>query len=70
MIIRLTLAALLCVPLGLNARQQTKPEAIFILRAARVFDGDAMHDGWSIRVEAIGSTPQVQRRQSTPPAAR
>jgi imidazolonepropionase-like amidohydrolase len=50
MIIRLTLAALLCVPLGLNARQQTKPEAIFILRAARVFDGDAMHDGWSVRV--------------------
>ena len=28
-----------------------KPDAITLLRPARVFDGDAIHDGWAVRVE-------------------
>ena len=51
---------LLLVPVVLIA--QSPP--ITILRPARVFDGDAMHDGWAVRVrgeriDAVGSEAAV-----------
>ena len=39
-----------------------KPDAITVLRPARVFDGDAMHEGWAVRV-------QGERIQAVGPAA-
>jgi imidazolonepropionase-like amidohydrolase len=42
------------VPLWAGAQQRTRPEAsdaITILKPARVFDGDAVHEGWAVRVK-------------------
>ena len=51
----LTLAvALLCaMPLtGQSQRPREQADAtITILKPARVFDGDAMHEGWAVRVK-------------------
>ncbi len=52
----LTLAAAIAtsVPLWTVAQQRTRPEAadaITILKPARVFDGDAVHEGWAVRVK-------------------
>jgi imidazolonepropionase-like amidohydrolase len=51
---------LLLVPLVLVAQ----PPPITILRPARVFDGDAMHEGWAVRVQgnridAVGGAASV-----------
>jgi hypothetical protein len=54
--------------LGLHATAQDKPQepgaSVTILRPARVFDGEAMHDGWAARVagtriEAVGPAASV-----------
>ena len=45
---------------GGPARQ---PDAVTLLRPARVFDGDAVHEGWAVRVEG-------ERIQAVGPAAR
>jgi imidazolonepropionase-like amidohydrolase len=55
-------AALLVVSGTLAA--QAPPVAVTILRPARVFDGDAMHDGWAVRVrgariDAVGAEASV-----------
>src|SRR3954471_17298636 len=53
---RLAPAAAIAASLPLLAAAQqprSRPpvdEAITILKPARVFDGDAMHEGWSVRV--------------------
>ena len=39
-----------------------KPDPITVLRPARVFDGETMHDGWAVRV-------QGERIQAVGPAA-
>ncbi len=39
-----------------------KPDAVTVLRPARVFDGDAMHEGWAVRI-------QGERIQAVGPAA-
>jgi imidazolonepropionase-like amidohydrolase len=39
-----------------------KPDEVTVLRPARVFDGDAMHEGWAVRV-------QGERIQAVGPAA-
>ncbi len=47
-------AIALCVPLLVTAQQRPRQEAndtITILKPARVFDGDAMHEGWAVRVK-------------------
>jgi len=43
---------------------QTPPAAVTILRPARVFDGETMHDGWAVRVrgdriDAVGTADSV-----------
>jgi imidazolonepropionase-like amidohydrolase len=53
---RFTLAAALAVsvPLCVGAQQRARPDAnetMTILRPARVFDGDTMHEGWVVRVK-------------------
>ena len=62
---RKTCAALLLafflVPL---AAQTPAPPAVTVLKPARVFDGDAMHEGWAVRVrgekiEAVGPAASV-----------
>jgi imidazolonepropionase-like amidohydrolase len=65
----LALAAALAttVPLWAVAQQRTRPEpaeAITILKPARVFDGDAVHEGWAVRVkgeriDAVGPEASV-----------
>ena len=67
---RLALAATIAasMPLLAGARQRPRPEAadaVTILRPARVFDGDAMHDGWAVRVkgeriDAVGPEAGVE----------
>ncbi len=64
-----TLAAAIAtsVPLWAVAQQRTRPEpadAITILKPARVFDGDAVHEGWAVRVkgeriDAVGPEASV-----------
>jgi imidazolonepropionase-like amidohydrolase len=47
-------AIALCVPLLAAAQQRPRQEAnetVTILRPARVFDGDTMHEGWAVRVK-------------------
>jgi imidazolonepropionase-like amidohydrolase len=63
---RTTLAVLAAALLAQSPpRAQTAPApAITILKPARVFDGDAMHDGWAVRVkgeriDAVGSAESV-----------
>ena len=65
----LTLAAALgtSVPLWTGAQQRARPrpaDAITILKPARVFDGEAMHEGWAVRVkgeriDAVGPEASV-----------
>ena len=50
----LTAAIAGSVPFLVSAQQRARPEpndAVTILKPARVFDGDAMHDGWAVRVK-------------------
>jgi imidazolonepropionase-like amidohydrolase len=61
---RLCLALLIVCQFGLHAQEPTAPGPITILRPARVFDGDAMHDGWAVRVrgdriDAVGPLAAV-----------
>src|SRR6266542_602856 len=49
-ITRLTLAAVLLFATGPVA-QTPPPSSITILKPARVFDGEAMHEGWAVRVK-------------------
>jgi imidazolonepropionase-like amidohydrolase len=68
-LIRFALAAAIAagMPLLAGAQQRARPEAadaVTILRPARVFDGDAMHDGWAVRVkgeriDAVGPEASV-----------
>ena len=49
------LAITFCLPLSIAAQDAT------LLKATRVFDGEAMHEGWSVlvkgdRIEAAGAT--------------
>src|SRR5579872_4398122 len=44
-------AALFLASLAAAAQApQAQPAAVTIVRPARVFDGDAIHEGWSVRV--------------------
>ena len=42
------------VPFQVTAQQRPRPEpnaAITILKPARVFDGETLHEGWAVRVK-------------------
>jgi imidazolonepropionase-like amidohydrolase len=50
--------------------QAPQPAAITVLRPARVFDGDAMHEGWAVRVkgeriDAVGPAASVAAAGAT-----
>ena len=80
---RLALPLLLAMPLALFAqgrgqgpRQASRPgsgqdtAAVSVLRPARVFDGDTMHEGWAVRVrgdriEAAGPAAAVSAAGAT-----
>jgi hypothetical protein len=47
---------------GGAAAQTSQPAKTYVLKPARVFDGDAMHDGWVVVVRG-------QRIESAGPAA-
>ena len=55
-----------CAALGIRAAAPRRPldDTITILKPARVFDGDAMHDGWAVRVkgERIDAVGPERRR--------
>jgi imidazolonepropionase-like amidohydrolase len=61
------------LPLFAAAQQRPRPQAndtVTILKPARVFDGDAMHDGWSVRVkgeriDAVGPDASVAAAGAT-----
>ena len=59
------LAASVPPPIAAQPRQPAEPnEAVTILKPARVFDGDTMHDGWAVRVkgeriDAVGPDASV-----------
>jgi imidazolonepropionase-like amidohydrolase len=68
---RLVTGALLAVTSLLAAAQTPPPAAITVLRPARVFDGETMHEGWAVRVrgeriDAVGPAETV----ATAPGAR
>jgi imidazolonepropionase-like amidohydrolase len=76
---RLALIVLLMAPLALFAEPQrgsgrgsaqSPDAAVTVLRPARVFDGDAMHDGWAVRVrgdriDAAGPAADVSAAGAT-----
>ena len=56
-------AAIVVVPLALAA-QNAPPPQVTILKPARVFDGETMHEGWAVRVrgdriDAVGAESSV-----------
>ena len=56
--------------LAAQAQQSTRDQALTVLRPARVFDGDAMHEGWAVRVrgdhiEAAGPTASIDSTGAT-----
>ena len=58
------------VSLGMAGQAPPAPDAVVVLRPARVFDGAALHDGWAVRVrgariDAVGPAAAV----GTPGAA-
>jgi imidazolonepropionase-like amidohydrolase len=61
----LTLAAVvLCQAAAAIPARQTAPLSVAVLRPARVFDGEAMHQGWAVRVrgeriEAAGPAASI-----------
>ena len=60
---RTVLAIALCATAGTLAAQRS-PEPVTILRPARVFDGDVMHEGWAVRlrgsrIDAAGPAAEV-----------
>ena len=64
---------LLALALGVVASAQppAAPATVTILRPARVFDGDVMHDGWAVRVkgdriDAVGTAASVASAGATP----
>ena len=60
-------ATAVSVPLLVAAQQRARPEAndaVTVLKPARVFDGDTMHEGWAVRVkgeriDAVGPEASV-----------
>jgi imidazolonepropionase-like amidohydrolase len=59
---RIVRAFLFLLPVVLSAQRRParEPGAVTVLKPARVFDGESMHDGWSVRVtgdriEAVGA---------------
>src|SRR3954471_8071426 len=57
-LVAIVLAA--AVPFAQRGGQQSAPAEITILKPARVFDGDSVHDGWAVRVrgdriDAVGA---------------
>src|SRR3954452_13727464 len=68
---KLLLAALASVIVPLTSPAQTPPAAaVTILKPARVFDGDTMHEGWAVRVkgdriEAVGTAESVAATGAT-----
>jgi imidazolonepropionase-like amidohydrolase len=67
------LVAALLMPAVLAAqgrRQPAGPQDVTVLRPARVFDGDVMHEGWAVRVngeriEAAGPTASIDTAGAT-----
>src|SRR5690349_23717644 len=52
---------LAALPSAQRGGPQSTPQEITILKPARVFDGDGMHEGWAVRVrgdriEAVGAS--------------
>ena len=70
---RAILAAALSIPavLAAQGRQQPpRPQGVTVLRPARVFDGDAVHEGWAVRVngdriEAAGPAASIDSTGAT-----
>jgi len=64
---RLAVVLLVLLPLAISAQQPppaAAPPVVTVLRPARVFDGEAMHEGWAVRVrgeriESAGSAASV-----------
>src|SRR5689334_12713433 len=55
------IAALALAGASLSAQAPPSPAEVIVLRPARVFDGDTMHEGWAVRVrgdkiEAVGAS--------------
>src|SRR4029078_8785384 len=48
--LRHALALACAAPLALFAQPSAPAPEVTILRPARVFDGDALHEGWAVRV--------------------
>jgi imidazolonepropionase-like amidohydrolase len=58
------LALVLCQALPPSGTRQPAAPAVLVLRPARVFDGEAVHDGWAVkvrgeRIEAVGPAAAI-----------
>jgi imidazolonepropionase-like amidohydrolase len=67
---RALIAAASIVAAGLSAGQPPEAASVTVLRPARVFDGDTMHEGWAVRVrgdriEAAGPAAGVSTAAAT-----
>ena len=64
---RSSLLLFLCLTLAFPITQTRQPEAVYLLKPARVFDGDSadLHEGWVVlvrgeKIEAVGPTTNVK----------
>jgi len=68
---RLAVLSMTLLPLVVAAQAPTgAAQAVTVLRPARVFDGQAMHEGWAVRVrgeriEAVGPTASIDAAGGT-----
>lgn len=60
----LAMLVLASVAAALPSAQTTPPRTVTVLKPARVFDGDAMHEGWAVlvkgeRIDAVGPADTI-----------
>src|SRR5215831_3790228 len=69
-LLRIATAAFLASIVAAAQAPRTQPAAVTIIRPARVFDGDTMHGGWSVRVRGDRIDAAGPAESLTTPGAR
>jgi imidazolonepropionase-like amidohydrolase len=67
-----TVAAALFASIVATGQAPPPPAAVTLIRPARVFDGDTMHDGWAVRVrgDRVDAAGPIDSLANTAPGAR
>jgi imidazolonepropionase-like amidohydrolase len=71
LVLLVTLALTIFVSvIAVGSEVQTQPESIYLLKPARVFDGELLHDGWVVlvrgeKIEAVGPGASISAPANT-----